>query len=174
MTLTHHVRRTAGRVRAGMILALRHLIGAALLGVILLAIAQMVLRYIFAASLVWVEDLSVLVILSVAWGGGLLLWLERRHVAVTILSEALPRRGAELLRIGIDVIAIVFGIALVPMALNTADMFAGIDLAGIELDASVRYAPIVVGGFMLALGGLIDLLAPASPEREPLSHGAGA
>lgn len=161
------LRAAAARLRAGLIVALRHAIGAALSAVVCLAVVQMTLRYGFGAALSWAEDLSVLIILSAAWAGGLLLWLERRHVAVTALTDLFGPRGRDTFRIGTDLVAAAFGIALVPLSFATAEMFSGIDLAGLEgVDASVRYWPIAAGGAMLALGALIDMVAPA-PAGDP-------
>lgn len=159
------MREGAARLRRLFLGLTRHAIGAGLAFIAALAVLQVVLRYVFADSITWVEEVSVLVLLWIAWVGAIHLWLARGHIAVDLLIPAAGpwRRG---LAAVLDIAAIVFGLALVWAADATIAAFGGVVMGSLELPGEVKFYPIAAGGAGLALAGLLNLAAGLQPDAE--------
>ena len=147
----------AETVRRYLTRGLTPLIGASLLVMLLLAFTQVVLRYAFAASLLWVEEVSVMLLSWMAWLGAIQLWLDQGHLVVDLLPA---RRAAGLrhgIAVGVNGLAIVGGIALAVVSTETLTAFGGIEMGSLEIDASIKYYPVVAGGVGLAAAGGLEL-----------------
>lgn len=151
-------RRGAARLRRLFLALTRHLIGAGLAFIAGLAVLQVVLRYVFANSITWVEEVSVLVLLWMAWIGAVHLWLARGHIAVDLLlpSAGPWRRGVAT---ALDLAAIAGGLLLIWAAEATIAAFGGVVMGSLEIPGSVKYYPVIAGGAGLAFAGLLNLLA---------------
>jgi len=132
------------------------LVGLSLLTILSLAFLQVVLRYAFAASILWVEEVSVMGLGWMAWLGATQLWLQRQHISVDILPARHGVMRATLSRLA-DLLAVAFGVALFMVATTTIDAFAGIEMGSLEIDAGVKYYPLIGGGSGLALAGALNL-----------------
>lgn len=132
-------------------------IGASLLVMLLLAFTQVVLRYAFAASLLWVEEVSVMLLSWMAWLGAIQLWLDRGHLVVDLLPAGRAAGLRHAIAIGVNALAVVGGIALAIVSTETLTAFGGIEMGSLEIDASVKYYPVVAGGIGLAAAGGIEL-----------------
>ena len=152
-------------VRTFLARALRQACGLVLAAVVTLAFLQVVLRYAFASSIVWVEEISVLLLLLLCWLGAAQLWLTRGHILVDLLFRAgRARRWADRL---IDLLALVTGVFLARYTIETLQSFQGIEMGSLELDASLRYYPILAGAAGIALAALLNLIAPPAPDGDP-------
>lgn len=150
-------------VRAFLRQSLRQLCGGVLAATVMLAFLQVVLRYGFASSIIWVEEISVLLLLLLCWLGAAQLWLTRSHVLVDLIARhGRRRRMADRL---IDLLGLGAGIALSVYSLDTLDAFSGIEMGSLELDASLRYYPILAGGTGIALAALLNLIAPPQQNQ---------
>ncbi|MEZ5604230.1 MAG: TRAP transporter small permease [Burkholderiaceae bacterium] len=78
----------------------------------LLVFANVVSRYLFNHSLVWVEELTQYQMIWIAWLGAGLALREGRHVAVDLLEDALPERARRILRGAIALTMLAFLLAL--------------------------------------------------------------
>ena len=161
-------RRPWARARFEAVLA--SAIGAMLAALVLIALAQIVLRYFFGNSLIWAEEASVVLLLLMTWVGGPYLWLQRGHIAVDIFTKALSPITQSRLRRGSDLAAIPVGLLIAVLAWQTAAANQGMELAGLNIDSAWKYAPVIVGGILLALAGLTNLLSPPAgkPAEEVL------
>ncbi|MFC3231083.1 TRAP transporter small permease [Marinibaculum pumilum] len=158
----HWLRTGAARLRRLLLQLTRHGLGAGLAFMAGLAVLQVVLRYVFADSITWVEEISVLVLLWLAWIGAIHLWLDRSHIAVDLLlPDAGPRR--DLVASVFDLAAIAGGLALAWAAETTLAAFGGVLYGSVEWPGEVKYLPVLVGGAGIALAGLLNLLA--GPDR---------
>lgn len=77
-----------------------------------LVFANVVSRYVFNHSMVWVEELTQYQMIWVTWLGAGLALREGRHVAVDVLQDALPRSLRLLLRWAIVAMMLAFLAAL--------------------------------------------------------------
>ena len=59
--------------------------------ILLLVVAQVVLRYVFNSPLTWSEELAVFVMIWLTFIGSLICMRDKEHIEVTILVDHLPR-----------------------------------------------------------------------------------
>lgn len=156
-------------LRARFGVALTTAIGAMLVALVLIAIAQIGLRYFFGNSLVWAEEASVILLLLMTWVGCPLLWLQRGHIAVNILTKGWSPRAQARFQLSTDFAVVPIGLTIAWLASRTAAANQGMELAGLNIDSSWKYVPVVVGGVLLALAGLVNVVSPAATaEVEPV------
>lgn len=134
-------------------------VGALLLLMLTLAFLQVMLRYFFAASLLWVEEASVMALVWMAWAGAALLWLTHGHLAVHLLTGNRSVRLRPWLGRAVNGLAVVGGLALATLSWETITAFQGIRMGSLELPASIKYYPVAAGGIGLAFAAAIDLWA---------------
>ena len=60
--------------------------------ILLLVVAQVVLRYVFNSPLTWSEELAVFVMIWLTFIGSLICMRDREHIEVTILVDSLPHK----------------------------------------------------------------------------------
>lgn len=166
------LRTGAARLRRLLLQLTRWLLGGGLAAIAGLAVLQVALRYLFANSITWVEEVSVLAMLWIAWIGAIHLWLDRSHIAVDLLLPA-AGPGRRLAASVFDLAAIAGGLALAWAAQATIDAFGGLLYGSVEWPGEVKYLPVQVGGIGLAIAGLLNLLA-APGEDAPARSDAGA
>ena len=58
--------------------------------ILLLVVAQVVLRYVFNSPLTWSEELAVFVMIWLTFIGSLICMRDKEHIEVTILVDHLP------------------------------------------------------------------------------------
>ncbi|MGE5146393.1 MAG: TRAP transporter small permease [Candidatus Eiseniibacteriota bacterium] len=157
--------RGATRLRRRVEALLADAVAVGIAALVLMTALQVVLRFVFAAPLSWIEEVSVLLMSWTTWAGAAVLWLRQAHITVDIVPRALApgarRRFVQVL----DVLAFAGGLALARVSVTTAAMFSGVEVGGLELDGSVKYYAVIAGGLGLALAALLNLLIPA--ERGP-------
>lgn len=139
-------------------------LAACLLALVTLDFLQVVLRYLFGAGWPWAGDLSIVLILMLAWVGAGHLWLLGGHIAVDLTAgyPALFRR----LQILFGLAAVGGGLVLLPMTVETMSAYGAIDLPALPLPASVKYFPIAVGtAYLVAAAGLVLVSALAGRRR---------
>jgi len=91
---------------------LRHLpsilAGGALAVLVLITIAAVVARYVFAAPFFWLEEVSGLLMIWIVMLGAIVAERDGQHLSVPLLTEALPRR----LRAGLETVVSLASIGL--------------------------------------------------------------
>jgi TRAP-type C4-dicarboxylate transport system permease small subunit len=122
-----------------------------------LAILQVVLRYVFSASLIWVEEVSVIIMLWMTWLGVTVLWLTQSHIAVDFLTGRLSQRSNRVLAVIFDGMAIIIAGALLWVSRETLSTMVGMELDTLAIDLSIKYYPIPVGAIGLGIAAFLDL-----------------
>ncbi|MCL4744420.1 MAG: TRAP transporter small permease subunit [Burkholderiaceae bacterium] len=115
-----------------------------------LAVAQVVLRYVFSSSLFWVEEISVIAFVLMIWVAAPALWLSREHLALDFLPIARTRVGA----IVADLTMIVIGSVAAYASIDTINAFSVLALPIWDLDYGFKLYPISAG--------LVSLVAAAA------------
>jgi TRAP-type C4-dicarboxylate transport system permease small subunit len=85
-----------------------YLVSAALGGVVGICFTQVVARYVFNASFVWAEEISVLIVLWATWWGACLGIKRGTHLRVNILEEKMTARSGIILRLSLYSLVIPF------------------------------------------------------------------
>ena len=83
--LLHRLHRTLHQIEDGLIVAV-------LLFMVLLAVAQIVLRYFFGTSLVWIEPLLQNAVLWIGLLGAMIASRNDEHIRIDVASSLLPEK----------------------------------------------------------------------------------
>lgn len=143
-------------LRHGLSLSLRLSLGVLIVGLIGLEVAQVVLRYFLATGVSWGRDVSTLMMFAIAWLGAPLLLLERRHLAVDLLPEALSQSQAW--NAALDLTVIASALALLIVTRTAMVNFVFIDLPSLGTSAAIKFWPMAIGAGLLILVGGLNLI----------------
>jgi TRAP-type C4-dicarboxylate transport system permease small subunit len=149
----------AAQARRRLAAVLRFMLGAILTALVCLDATQVVLRYLFLVGVAWGGDVATLLLFALAWLGAPLLWLSRGHISVDFVTALLGSRGRARLNATLDVVMIAGAGVLAAITVEAMEAYSLIDLPTLGTSAAVKYVPIFAGCALLALSGLINLLA---------------
>ena len=140
--------------RWAMYLACASLVG--LLGVVVYGV---VLRYVFNNAPPYVEQVALLLVISVAMFGAAAGVRDAGHIGLDSLVALLSERLQFWCAIGVCALSIVFGLALLvgsaQMALSTYES----TIPTLGLSEAYRYLPVLLGGALIAAFALEHLMA---------------
>lgn len=123
--------------------------------------AQVVLRYGFGLGWPWAGDVSIILLLSLAWIGAGHLWLKRGHIAVDLIAPA--SRAGRALWLLFDLLVLVGGAVLLTMTVKTIQAYSFIDLPALPLPGSVKYMPVAAGILFVVLSAGLVLIRRWKP-----------
>ena len=145
----------AGRAADALAAASGAAMGAILVALVALAAAQVALRYALGAGWPWAGDLTIILLLTLAWLGAGHLWLRAAHVGVSLL----PARAAARADAAFALLALLaIGVAL-PMVWGAVRLGAAIDLPALPLPMSAKFVPVLGGLILLAAAILLRAAA---------------
>ena len=145
--------------------------GILLLVLVVVALAQVFSRYLFAVSLPWTEELARFLFTWVIWIGAAVGLRRAQHMRFTFLSEALAPGAQAVLRCVVDGLIQAFLAFLVVQGWRVAESAAQTAYIAIPW-LSVKYAylvTVVMGGVMCA-----GQAAVVARDLRALRRGAGA
>jgi TRAP-type C4-dicarboxylate transport system permease small subunit len=131
-----------------------------------LAVLQVVLRYIFASSLMWVEEVSVIIMLWMTWLGGSLLWLTRGHIVVDLLTNQFSPRMQKTIASLIDILVIILTGTLFVISQETLRTLAGLELDSLPIYLTIKYYPVPFGALGLVMAAILNLWSRHSRREE--------
>lgn len=140
------------------------ILGLLLAALVLLEFAQVILRYAFGSGVVWGNDVTVLLLLSLGWLGAAHLWVSRAHLSIELFDKVLSRRLWLINGIA-DVLVLVGAVWLMPRVFETLVAFQGMQLAALNVTAAVKYLPMALGIALLACAAAANLLVPLLERR---------
>lgn len=97
-----------GKINAFIDALLFYLLSAALAALVLICFSQVIARYIFDASFVWAEEVSIIILLWATWLGASLAVKQNAHLRVQILDDRLKPATKALLHLILSGLAIAF------------------------------------------------------------------
>ena len=119
---------------------------------------QVIMRYVFHNSLPWSEELGKFLFVWITWLGISLGQREGEHIKITMLTDRLPFRAAQIANIVSEIIVIAicavtlyYGVSLVFSQMTT-------HYAGIKISVSWGYLAVVVGCGLMILRCVVGLL----------------
>ncbi|MFD0915378.1 TRAP transporter small permease [Pseudahrensia aquimaris] len=153
--MTSTIRRLT-RLRHWLTSTSRIIMAALVLALVSLDFVQVIMRYAFGTGWPWAGDVSIVMLLSLAWIGVGHLWLSRGHIAVDLLagSKAALRRRIDM---AACIVVIACCVVLLPMIDKTIGVYGFIDLPALGVSGAVKYWPIIIGTTYLLIGAVIDL-----------------
>ena len=127
-------------------------------------------RYVLNDTPTWVEQLALLLVITITFLGSATLVHEDRHLGVTFLRDALPRRARLTVRLVGDVALALFGAVMAVVCSELVAFAWGNRLPMLGLPEGVRSLPAVACGALIALfagaravAGLVALARGPSP-----------
>ena len=118
-----------------------------------------VLRYLFNNAPPYVEQVALLLIVSVAMFGASAGVRDAGHIGVDSLVKALPKKSQFWCEVVVYLLTIVFALALLAGGAEMATSTRSDTIPTLGLSEAVRYLPIVLAGLLITLFSIEHLIA---------------
>jgi TRAP-type C4-dicarboxylate transport system permease small subunit len=105
----------------------------------------------------WVEEISVMIMLWITWLGASLLWITRSHIVVDLLTSQFSKQVQRILVSLIDILTVIAAVTLLIVSIVTLRSLAGLELDSLAIDLSIKYYPVPIGAIGIGLAALLDL-----------------
>lgn len=135
---------------------------AGLLGVVVYGV---VMRYAFNAAPSYVEQVALLLVISVAMFGAAAGVRDAGHIGMDSLVRALPAQARFWCKAAVEILSVVFAVALVAGGVEMAHSTAGSTIPTLGLPEAVRYWPVITAGVLIALFAIEHLIAQCTGRK---------
>jgi TRAP-type C4-dicarboxylate transport system permease small subunit len=132
---------------------------ACLAGLLSVVVYGVVLRYVFNDAPPYVEQLALLLVISVAMFGAAAGVRDAGHIGLDSLVALLSERAQFWCGLAVCVLSIVFGLALLAGSFEMAVSTYASTIPTLGLSEAFRYLPVLVGGLLIALFSIEHLVA---------------
>ncbi|WP_407645900.1 TRAP transporter small permease [Halomonas salipaludis] len=132
---------------------------------------QIVSRVLFSA-VGWTEEVSRFLLIWITFLGATLAFQRGRHIAVTFVVEALPRRLQRLARIAALLVALSFMIALVVIGYQYMHVQSFQRSASLRLSMTYIYAVIPLAAALMSWYALVDLIEALVAPPDDIDSGS--
>ena len=143
--------------------------GAALVGLIAMMGWLVFGRYVLNDTPTWIERGATLCILAISMPVAAVGVRERFHLSVLGLRETLAPGTQRWIAVGCDALVGLFGLAMAVWSWELVEMVATFRIPLLGISQGWTYVPMVVGGALITLYAieqvLLDILNPDAPER---------
>jgi TRAP-type C4-dicarboxylate transport system permease small subunit len=143
--------------------------GAALVGLIAMMGWLVFGRYVLNDTPTWIERGATLSILAIAMPVAAVGVRERFHLSVLGLRETLPLGVQRWIAVGCDTLVGLFGLGMAIWSWELVEMVAAFRIPLLGISQGWTYVPMVVGGALITLYAieqvLKDILNPEAPEQ---------
>ena len=114
-------------------------------------------RYILNATPTWTEQLGLLLIVYISFLSAAVGVREDTHLGVSVLRDALPRKGRMVLETLADLVMISFGAALTVYGWSLAEFSVSTKIPLLNISEMWRVVPVVIGGGMIVIFSLVRI-----------------
>jgi TRAP-type C4-dicarboxylate transport system permease small subunit len=135
---------------------------ACLSGLLIVVVYGVVLRYVFNAAPPYVEQVALLLVISVAMFGAAAGVRDAGHIGLDSLVVALSERLQLWCSLAVHILGVVFGLALLVGSVEMATSTHGSTIPTLGISEAYRYLPVVVGGLLIAAFSIEHLIATFS------------
>ena len=132
---------------------------ACLVGLLASVVYGVVLRYVFNNAPPYVEQLALLLVISVAMFGAAAGVRDAGHIGLDSLVALLSARLQFWCGIVVCVLSIVFGLALLAGSAEMAISTHGSTIPTLGLSEAFRYLPVLLGGILIAVFSIEHLIS---------------
>jgi TRAP-type C4-dicarboxylate transport system permease small subunit len=136
-----------------------------LAGLLAVVVYGVVLRYVFNDAPPYVEQVALLLVISVAMFGAAAGVRDAGHIGLDSLVTRLPAAVQTGCKAAVQVLQIVFAAALVVGGTAMARSTAGSTIPTLGISEAVRYVPVIAAGVLIALFSIEHLGALASGNK---------
>ncbi len=130
-------------------------------------------RYVLNDTPTWIERVATLAILSIAMPVAAVGVRERFHLSVLGVREALPERSQRWVALGCDVLMGCFGAGMAWWSWELVEMVGPFKIPLLGISQGWTYAPMVLGGALMVLFAieqvLLDIFSPEAPEKRGIA-----
>lgn len=123
-----------------------------------LVLLQVLLRYVFNAPLIWVEEATILMMIWTTFIGASVGIRRGSHVAATSFIEMLPPRGLAAFKMGGIVLMLAFAVTTGWYGMQLAATVVGQSTIALGVSRALTYGMIPVGSALVALQCVAVLL----------------
>lgn len=132
------------RINAAVLVAM---IGA----MVILVFGNVVARYVFNSSLIWIEELSQYLMVWVTFLGAGLAFTQGRHVAVEFLQDVVPDPIGGVIRGVVLLLSLVFLAAITVLGLQFVAFAWGQETPAMNIPFGIPYLAIPIGALLFAV-----------------------
>ena len=149
---------------------LQRLAFAGLVALIAVMSLQIVSRVLFSATS-WTEETARYLLIWLTFLGACLAYSRGRHIAVTLLSDALPNPIQRLVQALIAVVTMIFMAALVWVGFEYMALQSAQRSPALQLPMTAIYSVMPISGMIMAYMAVVDLLeawlgqSPVTPRE---------
>jgi TRAP-type C4-dicarboxylate transport system permease small subunit len=123
-----------------------------------------VLRYAFNNEPAYIEQLALLLVISVAMFGAATVAHDAGHIGLDSLVKLLPTVARREVARFVAALTILFALVLVWGSLQMALSTGGDRIPTLGISEAWRYLPVIVAGVLIALFSIEHVLRPAVPK----------
>ena len=132
---------------------------ACLLGLLSVVVYGVVLRYVFNNAPAYVEQVALLLVISVAMFGAAAGVRDAGHIGLDSLVAMLSTRVQFGCSLVVFVLSVVFGLALLAGSVEMAISTYASTIPTLGLSEAWRYLPVMLGGTLIAVFSIEHLIA---------------
>ena len=132
---------------------------ASMSGLLAVVVYGVVLRYVFNNAPPYVEQVALLLVISVAMFGAAAGVRDAGHIGLASLVVVLPERVQFWCSIVVFVLGAVFGLTLLVGSVEMAVSTHGSTIPTLGISEAYRYLPVLAGGLLIAAFSIEHLIA---------------
>ena len=136
-----------------------------LVGLLSVVVYGVVLRYVFNAAPPYVEQVALLLVISVAMFGASAGVRDAGHIGMDSLVMALPEKAQFWCEVIVYVLGILFALALFAGGAEMATSTRGSTIPTLGISEAIRYAPILIAGVLITLFSIEHVIALLSGKE---------
>jgi TRAP-type transport system small permease protein len=130
-----------------------------LAGLLIVVVYGVVLRYVFNDAPPYVEQVALLLVISVAMFGASAGVRDAGHIGMDSLVTVLPHRVQFWCEVAVFIFSIMFALALLAGGVEMATSTRGDTIPTLGISEAVRYAPVMIAGVLITLFSIEHLIA---------------
>lgn len=111
-------------------------------------------RYVLNDTPTWVEQLSLLLVITIGFLTSAVGIHERTHLSVDIFTQFLPVSGQIFIGLLADIIMGTFGFLMASSAIDLAQFSAAKRIPLLDISAAFRYYPVIISGTLIFIFSL--------------------
>ncbi|MEO9655540.1 TRAP transporter small permease [Marinomonas sp.] len=126
-------------------------------------------RYILNDTPTWVEQLSLLLVITISFLTASVGIHERTHLSVDILTQLLPDSGKALVGLFADIIMATFGFLMAVHVTDLAQFAWGKKIPLLGISDGIRYIPVIISGWLICIFSIDRIVRSLYQFTQPQS-----
>ena len=142
---------------------------------VILIFVQVVARNVFSNSISWSEELARFLYVWQVWLGISLCAKKRTHLRITLLSDLIKGKAANVFHIFVDVVVLVFSVMMTASSVKLVAQIAATNQTSTAMGISmaIPYAGITVGAILLVIRMIGVIIQRVRALKAPVEQAEG-